>query len=359
MAMNKPHSHISSQPPAPAAPELPSETQLSVRGLRINLSKDGGETDLVKGISFDIRRGETVCLVGESGCGKSVTALAIIGLLQQPPLRIAAGQILMRDGDRIHDLAAIPPRGTIYRSIRGRAVSMIFQEPMSSLNPSHRNGKQIVEVIRAHTSLSEREAWTKMLEILEMVGISDPVVRARQYPHQLSGGMRQRIMIAIAMACDPMLLLADEPTTALDVTTQAQILRKIRWLSHNKKTGTLFITHDLGVVAQLADTVHVMYRGEIVESADVRELFRNPRHPYTRGLLTSIPSFDFGSGRSSLSSIHPIPGSVSDTPKNPLGCAFQPRCAWAMKRCENQSPPPFDVPVGHMSRCWLEAPRDD
>jgi oligopeptide/dipeptide ABC transporter ATP-binding protein len=331
--------------------ELPLEEdlQLQVRNLEIAIAKGGRHELVVKGISFDIRRNETVCLVGESGCGKSVTSLAIMGLLQTPPVSIVGGEILLRDGDQVHDLARLDPRGRAYRDLRGRAVSMIFQEPMSSLNPVHRNGAQIVEVIRQHTGLGKHAAWERMLEMLRLVGIPSPEVRARQFPHQLSGGMRQRIMIALALACRPGLLLADEPTTALDVTTQAQILEEIRKLSRLSGTSTLFITHDLAVVAQLADRVHVMYRGEIVESGQVRDIFHDPRHPYTRGLLASVPSLE----TPPFTVFEPIRGTVRDLPADPNGCPFEPRCDSAVDVCKTRTPPPSQQGAGHMSKCWL------
>ncbi|MCD1636470.1 ABC transporter ATP-binding protein [Martelella mediterranea] len=335
-------------------PDFSNDLQLSVRDLEITLTTRDEAKPLVKGISFDIRRGETVCLVGESGCGKSVTSLAIMGLLQSPPLSVTGGQILLREGDSVTDLAALTPRGSAYRDLRGRAMSMIFQEPMTSLNPAHRNGRQIVEMIRQHISLSRAAAWDRMLEMLRLVGIPSPEIRAKQYPHQLSGGMRQRVMIALALACDPGLLLADEPTTALDVTTQAQILNEIRKLSVKRHTATLFITHDLGVVAQLADHVHVMYHGKIVESGTVREIFKNPRHPYTRGLLASVPSLARDQ-ETDMETLDPIPGSVRDLPEDPSACPFQPRCRMALKRCAHETPPEFQVSETHKARCWLEA----
>ncbi|MGI3171111.1 ABC transporter ATP-binding protein [Pseudooceanicola sp. C21-150M6] len=342
------------RPDGPGPDSLPADVQLSVRDLEITLSGSDGAKPLVKGISFDIRRGETVCLVGESGCGKSVTSLAIMGLLQTPPLSVTRGQILLRDGDQVTDLATLAPRGRAYRDLRGRAMSMIFQEPMTSLNPAHKNGKQIVEVIRQHTDLSRRAAWARMLDMLRLVGIPSPEIRADQYPHQLSGGMRQRVMIALALACDPGLLLADEPTTALDVTTQAQILNEIRKLSQQRDTATLFITHDLGVVAQLADRVHVMYHGRIVESGTVREIFKDPRHPYTQGLLASVPSLARDE-QADTERLNPIPGSVRDLPANPAACPFQPRCRKALERCASETPPNMTISETQTARCWLEA----
>lgn len=279
------------RPDTPQA-SLPEGVQISVRNLQIALSRpDQPEQLLVKGVSFDIRRSETLCLVGESGCGKSITTLALMGLLS-PPLRISGGQILLREGEEgeVVDLVKLSPLGKHYRNIRGRFMSMIFQEPMTSLNPVHTNGAQIAEVIRQHMRVSRREAWRQMIGLMTLVGIPSPEIRARQYPHQLSGGMRQRIMIAMALACEPGVLIADEPTTALDVTIQAQILQQIRRLSKERHTATLFITHDLGVVAHLADKVQVMYMGEVVESGGVHDIFKHPSHPYTQGLLRSVPS---------------------------------------------------------------------
>ncbi|SMF36525.1 oligopeptide transport system ATP-binding protein [Tistlia consotensis] len=331
-------------------PTLHEDLQLQVRDLEIAVVSGAERKPVVKGISFDIRRNETVCLVGESGCGKSVTALAVMGLLQTPPMRIVGGEILLRAGEEVFDLARLDPRGRAFRRLRGAAVSMIFQEPMTSLNPVHRNGAQIVEVIRRHTGLGRRAAWQRMLEMLRLVGIPSPEVRARQYPHELSGGMRQRVMIALALACRPGLLLADEPTTALDVTTQAQILTQIRELSRSSRTSTLFITHDLGVVAQIADRVHVMYLGEVVESGPVREIFHRPRHPYTRGLLASVPSIE----SEPFSRLTPIRGTVADLPENPAACPFEPRCESGFGLCRGRTPPLFEVSTSHRSKCWLE-----
>jgi len=326
---------------------------LQVRDLEIVVLKDGKHQPVVNGISFDVRRNETVCLVGESGCGKSVTALAVMGLLQTPPVRIVGGEILLRHGGEVHDLTQLAPRGGAYRALRGAAVSMIFQEPMSSLNPVHRNGNQIAEVIQQHTGVGKREAWERMLDMLRLVGIPSPEVRARQYPHEISGGMRQRVMISMALACKPGMLLADEPTTALDVTTQAQILEEIRKLSRATGTSTLFITHDLGVVAQIADRVHVMYLGDIVESGDVRDIFRNPRHPYTRGLLASAMSIQ----STPNTRLEPIRGTVQDLPEDRRGCPFGPRCDARHARCDTSTPPLFEPTQSHRAKCWLEEPR--
>jgi len=328
--------------------------QISVRDLKIALALRGEpERLLVKGISFDIRHGETLCLVGESGCGKSVTSLALMGLLS-PPLRLAGGHVLLREGEKVVDLATLPARGKRYRDIRGRLMSMIFQEPMTSLNPVHTNGAQIAEVIRQHTGASRAEARKRMLDLMTLVGIPSPEIRAKQYPHQLSGGMRQRIMIAMALACEPGFLIADEPTTALDVTIQAQILQQIRRLARERDTATLFITHDLGVVAQLADTVQVMYLGEVVERGSAQDVFKRPAHPYTQGLLASIPSL--APGRTGLKDVEPIPGTVRDIPQNPCACPFQLRCRSSQPRCADSMPPRIALSASHTVRCWLQEP---
>ncbi|MCY0869159.1 MAG: ABC transporter ATP-binding protein [Firmicutes bacterium] len=294
----------------------------------------------VRNASFAIRQGETLGLVGESGCGKSVTSLALVRLLAKTGR--VSGQVLYQG----RDLFALPEREM--RRLRGSEISMIFQEPMTSLNPVYKIGAQISEGLRLHTSVSPRKAFAQCLEMLEKVGIARPRDILDNYPHQLSGGMRQRIMIAIAMVCNPTLLIADEPTTALDVTIQAQILDLMRRLAKDFGTSTLLITHDLGVVAEMCDRVAVMYAGEIVEQGTVRDIFHNPQHPYTRGLLNAIPRID----AKSKERLQPIDGNVPSLARMPQGCRFAPRCPVAMDRCREREPSLFSVSGEHASRCW-------
>jgi peptide/nickel transport system ATP-binding protein len=302
---------------------------LSVRGLSLAFHTEEGRTTALRGVSFEVAPGKVLGIVGESGSGKSVTSLSIMRLLPIPPAVIEAGEITF--GGR--DLLSLREREM--RAIRGREIAMIFQEPMSSLNPVHRVGDQIAEAIRAHESLSRREARDRAVALLRKVGIPDPEERARAHPHELSGGMRQRVMIAIALACGPRLLIADEPTTALDVTIQAQILDLLRSLREEFGMSIVLITHDLGVVAELADEIAVMYAGRIVEHAPVRELFERPRHPYTRGLLESLPSYQDNLRRDRLPT---IPGVVPDLRELPPGCAFAPRCPLAEAICTTHDP---------------------
>jgi peptide/nickel transport system ATP-binding protein len=304
------------------------EPILAVEDLVTIFDTDEGPVRAVDGVSFEVAPGETLAIVGESGCGKSVTALSIMGLVPEPG-RIAGGRILLEG----RDLARMPEREL--RGLRGRHVSMIFQDPSSSLNPVYTVGRQIEETLRAHLGLRGAAARTRAIELLERVGIPAPAVRVDDYPHQLSGGMRQRVMIAIALACEPKLLIADEPTTALDVTIQAQILELLAKLQRETGTSVVLITHDLGVVAELADHVAVMYAGRLVEKADVRSLFAHPQHPYTRGLLRSVPGFGENASRRRL---HTIRGVVPDLRGLPRGCRFQERCEHAADPCRGEEP---------------------
>ena len=319
---------------------------LDVKGLTTVFDTDDGEVRAVDGVDFSLERGRTLGIVGESGCGKSVTALSIMGLVPQPPGRIVAGEVRF-EGE---DLLKLPPARL--RELRGARLSMIFQEPMTSLNPAFTIGDQIVEGIVRHRPASSPSAKALALEMLRRVHIPSPEERFDDYPHRLSGGMRQRVMIAMALACKPALLIADEPTTALDVTVQAQILDLMRQLRHETGTAIILITHDLGVVAELADDVVVMYAGRIVESASVAALFAEPQHPYTVGLLGSIPRLDLEQTR-----LAAIEGQVPN-PMAPVdGCRFHPRCPFAVDRCRREDPPLLDMGDGHRSACW-RAPLD-
>jgi peptide/nickel transport system ATP-binding protein len=314
---------------------------LDVRALETLFQVEGGEFPAVDGISFSIDPGRTLGIVGESGCGKSVTALSIMGLVPQPPGRIAGGEILF-DGV---DLLQLSPAAL--RELRGDRISMIFQEPMTSLNPVLTVGEQIVEGILRHRPMSRDAAKDRAIEMLRMVHIPSPEQRFGDYPYRLSGGMRQRVMIAMALACKPQLLIADEPTTALDVTIQAQILDLMRTLRAETGTAIILITHDLGVVAELADDVVVMYAGRIVERATVAALFAEPQHPYTVGLLGSIPRLDIEQDR--LAAIEgQVPNPLAPVP----GCRFHPRCPFAIERCMHEDPPLLDLGNGHESACW-------
>jgi peptide/nickel transport system ATP-binding protein len=319
---------------------------LRVRNLVTSFRTETGPLRAVDQVSFDVPRGTTVALVGESGCGKSVTALSILRLVASPPGRIESGAIELEG----RDLLQLSEREM--RDVRGNIVSMIFQEPMTSLNPVYTVGWQIVEAVRLHQKRSRREAHTRALELLRLVGIPEPQTNIDAFPHQLSGGQRQRVMIAMALACEPKLLLADEPTTALDVTIQAQILELLRDLQHRLSMSILLITHDLGVVAENASEVVVMYAGRVVESAPVSALFAKPMHPYTRGLLECIPRGPGLSGVRESRRLPAIEGVVPDLRKLPVGCRFAERCAMCIERCTREEPPLAPAGPARASRCW-------
>lgn len=315
---------------------------LKLSNLTTRLETVNGVFTAVDDVSFELAAGETIALVGESGCGKSLTALSIMGLVPSPPAKVVAGQILFHGEDLLEKSEKQ------MQAVRGKDIAMIFQEPMTSLNPLLRIGEQLSEGIRLHEGLSRGQAEQKALEILTLVGISSPASRMREYPHQLSGGMRQRVMIAMALACNPQLLIADEPTTALDVTIQAQILHLMRNLQQRLGTAIVLITHDLGVVATMADRVIVMYLGRIVESAPVREIFRSPLHPYTQGLLRSVPNIKAKSER-----LQQIEGMVPSPAQRPTGCRFSDRCASAKARCFVEEPTMSKLPDGRQVACWF------
>ena len=324
---------------------------LQVEDLRTLFHAEGVIARAVDGVSFTIAAGETVAIVGESGSGKSVTSLSIMRLVPIPPGEIADGRVLFRG----RDLLQLPEDDM--RQIRGNDIGMIFQEPMSSLNPLLTVGEQIAEVVRLHQRLGRGAARRHAVEMLRRVNIPDPGLRASEYPHRLSGGMRQRVMIAMALACHPALLIADEPTTALDVTIQAQILQLIRMLQVEMGMSVLFITHNLGVVAQIADRVAVMYAGRIVEQGDVATVFASPLHPYTRALLRSIPRLE-GSGRDPAHRLLSIPGQVPSPSALPPGCSYAPRCPFADDVCRSAMPPIEEVLPKHDVRChhWMQRP---
>ena len=302
----------------------------------------GGVVRAVDGVSWDVQEGETVALVGESGCGKSVSALSVMRLVAEPAGRIEGGGIFYQG----RDLLGLTEEEM--QHVRGREIAMVFQEPMTSLNPVLTIGRQLTEGLEIHLGKNPAEARARAIELLGMVGIPDPERRLAQYPHHFSGGMRQRMMIAMALACDPSLILADEPTTALDVTIQAQILELMRDLSRRLGVAMLIITHNLGVVARYADRVNVMYAGRIVERASAAELYANPRHPYTLGLLRSVPRLD----EPRRARLDPIEGQPPDLTRLPPGCAFAPRCAYRVARCSEAAPPLQSVGAGHASACW-------
>jgi oligopeptide/dipeptide ABC transporter ATP-binding protein len=314
---------------------------LEVDNLQTYFTVDGGEFRAVDGVSFTVEEGKTLGIVGESGCGKSVTSLAIMGLVPQPPGRIAGGEIRFEG----RDLTKLSRREML--DLRGNRLGMIFQEPMTSLNPAYTIGDQIMEGLIRHRGLNKAEAYKEAIEMLRHVRISAPERRVDEYPHQLSGGMRQRAMIAMALACKPKLLIADEPTTALDVTVQAQILDLLRDLQRDTGTAILLISHDLGVIAEMADRVVVMYAGRVVEEAPVSRLFDEPHHPYTIGLLGSIPRLDDKQDR-----LAAIEGTVPDPLNPPPGCKFSPRCPFGDAQCETAPPPLTEIIPGHRVACW-------
>ena len=315
---------------------------LEVSGLKTYFYTQEGTVKAVDGVSFYIRRGETLGVVGESGCGKSVTSLSVMRLIPKQVGKIEEGRVLFENED------LLKKSESYMRSVRGNHISMIFQEPMTSLNPVMTVGEQVAEVVRLHQNLSRRSAVAKTVEMFDLVGIPHPVSRIRSYPFQLSGGLRQRVMIAMALSCNPQLLIADEPTTALDVTIQAQILELMKGLKREIGTAIMFITHDLGVIAEMAERVIVMYGGKIVEQAEVIPLFEDPLHPYTRGLLNSLPRIDEPKER-----LQVIPGNVPDLAFAPKGCKFHPRCDKAMDRCRTEEPPLVNLADGRSVSCWL------
>lgn len=319
---------------------------LSVRELVTEFSTDEGTVRAVDGVSFDLPTGGTLGIVGESGCGKSVTALSIMGLLPQPNGRIASGEVLY-EGENLAMASEIRRQ-----AIRGAEVSMIFQEPMTALNPVHTIGRQLTEVVALHTNQSAAEQISTATDMLARVGIPEPAIRMTEYPHQLSGGMRQRVVIAIALICQPNLVIADEPTTALDVTIQAQILELIRTLQNDTGMAMIMITHDLGVIAETCEQVVVMYAGQVVEQGTVFDIFDSPKHPYTRGLLASIPTLD----NQPKTPLEIIPGMVPSLHELPKACRFANRCTFAEARCEIEAPPIEVLSSSHQVRClkWAQ-----
>ena len=326
------------------APEA-AEALLEVRELATHFRTDDGVVPAVDGISFSVARGETLALLGESGCGKSVTALSILRLLDYPPASHPTGAVLFEG----RDLLKASEREL--RRVRGNRIAMIFQEPMTSLNPVYTVGEQIVEAVTLHQRVSRTEAIERAIEGLRRVQIPEPEKRLANYPHQMSGGMQQRVMIAMALACDPDLLMADEPTTALDVTVQAEILDLLAALQRERGLAMLFITHDLGVAARVATRVAVMYAGRIVESAAAREIYARPLHPYTLGLFRSLPRMGRRPGR-----LYQIPGQVPSPLEFPAGCRFHPRCAWADGRCRVEAPRLVEHRARHAAACWRTGP---
>jgi peptide/nickel transport system ATP-binding protein len=314
---------------------------LQIKGLKTHFSTDDGILQAVDGVDISINRGETLCVVGESGCGKTVTAMSILKLIAMPPGRIAAGEIIFEGRD------LVPLTSSQLDEIRAKEIGFIFQEPMTSLNPVLTVGEQIAESLRRHENVTRKQALERTIEMLKLVQIPNAEGRVHNYPHQFSGGMRQRVMIAMALACKPKLIIADEPTTALDVTIQAQILDLLGELQRRLGMAILIITHDLGVIAEVADQVLVMYAGQIVESADVADLFADPQHPYTIGLLGSIPRLDVDRIR-----LATIEGTVPSPNNQPKGCRFAPRCPFADRRCREAPPPLRDIAPGHLVACW-------
>ncbi|MDD1501165.1 MULTISPECIES: ABC transporter ATP-binding protein [Lysinibacillus] len=323
-----------------------SKTILEVKDLKINFKTYAGLVHAVRGVNFDLKEGETLAIVGESGSGKSVTSNALMKLIPQPPGIYESGQILFNGRD------LVPLSDKEMSKIRGNEIAMIFQDPMTSLNPTMKVGRQITEVILQHKKVSKADAKKRAIELLTQVGIPFPEKRYNQYPHEFSGGMRQRVVIAIALAADPKLLIADEPTTALDVTIQAQILELMKEIQKNSKTSIIFITHDLGVVANIADRVAVMYAGQIVEYGTVNDIFYNPKHPYTWGLLGSMPDLDNDTDEL----LRTIPGSPPDLTNPPKGDAFAARNEFAMAIDYEQEPPMFQVSETHFAKTWLMHP---
>jgi oligopeptide/dipeptide ABC transporter ATP-binding protein len=322
---------------------MSAETILEVNGLQTHFLTDDGIVKAVDGVTFDLKKGETLGIVGESGSGKSVTNLSIMRLIPSPPGKVVGGEVLFKGKD------ILKRNEQELRQLRGKEISMIFQDPMTSLNPFLKISTQMIETIRLHQGLDTKEARDKSVEMLKMVGIPNPENRIDAYPHQFSGGMRQRVMIAMALSCNADILIADEPTTALDVTIQAQILEIIKDLNKALGTAVILITHDLGVVAGMCDRVNVMYAGRIVERANVDDLFEDPKHPYTKGLIKSVPRLD-QEGRQKLYSIEGQPPNLIDLPDC---CPFHPRCESAMDVCRNKYPEPVDLSESRVVSCWL------
>ena len=316
---------------------------LEVNDLRTYFYTPEGVVKAVDGVSYDVKEGETMALVGESGCGKTVSALSIMRLIPIPPGKIVSGRISFHG----KDLAALDDEEI--RKIRGKEIAMVFQEPMTSLNPVLTIGRQLTETLEVHLNMNRVEGARRAAEVLKLVGIPDPERRLTQYPHQFSGGMRQRVMIAIALTCDPKLILADEPTTALDVTIQAQILELLKNLSRRLGVAMVIITHNLGVVARYADRVNVMYAGKVIESGASIEIYHHPQHPYTLGLLHSVPRLD----KPRREKLDPIEGQPPDLIHLPRGCSFRPRCRFAGEKCEEEIPPLVDLGGGHWCACWF------
>lgn len=322
------------------------EKILTLDNLNVAFRTFGGEVQAVRGLSFDLHKGETLAIVGESGCGKSVTANAIMGLIPQPPGKIKAGRVLFK-GQELTTL-----NKAHLRKIQGADISMIFQDPMTALNPTLKIGEQLMEGLRTHHKINKSAAKKKAIEMLELVGIPNPEERLKQYPHQFSGGMRQRIVIAIALICEPELLIADEPTTALDVTIQAQILELFEEIQNKTGVSIILITHDLGVVAKIADRIAVMYAGKIIEIGSKREIFYTPQHPYTKGLLNSVPRLDLEDEE-----LQPIEGTPPDLFAPPKGCPFTARCPFAMEVCDYMHPETTQMSKNHTVNCWLQDER--
>lgn len=316
---------------------------LQVKDLHVSFDTYAGEVKAVRGVTFDLAEGEVLAIVGESGCGKSVTAQTIMKLNPMPPAKIVRGEINLCN----HDIVKATERDMM--KIRGKDVSMIFQDPMTCLNPTMQVGKQLTEAIRHHQRLSKADAEKEAIRLLTLVKIPNPEQRARQYPHEFSGGMRQRVMIAMALSCSPKLLIADEPTTALDVTIQAQIMDLLQEIRVKTNTAIILITHDLGVVASMADRVAVMYAGKIVETGTAEDIFYHPEHPYTRALLKSLPTVDMDRSERLIS----IKGTPPDLVNPPLGCGFANRCTDCMRICQEELPPTFDMGEKHQASCWL------
>jgi oligopeptide transport system ATP-binding protein len=331
-----------------------SDNILEVHDLRVSFRTYVGEIQSVRGVTFSVKRGEVLAIVGESGCGKSVTAQTIMRLNPSPPSVIKNGSILFAGTDGVLDITKLSDKQM--ESIRGAEIGMIFQDPMTSLNPTMTVGIQITEGLLKHQKVTKAEAEKQAVDMLKLVGISNAEGRMSQYPHELSGGMRQRVMIAMALSCKPKLLIADEPTTALDVTIQAQIIELMKSMQHKTGASIILITHDLGVVAEMAQRVAVMYAGKVVETGTVNDIFYNPQHPYTWGLHRSVPRLDTPAG----SELVPIPGTPPDLFAPPKGCPFAARCPYAMDICIDEMPDHFQVSGEHSSACWLlhpDAPR--